>query len=100
MGGRVGGARQRTLAPTSKRAEQEAAQAASFAAPGMEAKTAIPTATWCSPAARPDAPPPPPPSQDQHAREVVPTVPPPPPSIAPPSPPPYPPSAPTYTPPP
>src|SRR5258708_35492020 len=97
---KVRAARQRTLAPTSKRAEQEAAQAASFAAPGMEAKAAIPTATWGPPAARPDAPPPPPPSQDQQAWEVGPTVPPPSPSMAPPSPPPYTPSAPTYAPPP
>jgi len=97
---KVRSARQRTLAPTSKRAEQEAAQAATFAAPGMEAKAAIPTATWGPPAARPDAPPPPPPSQEQQAWEVGPTVPPPPPSMAPPSPPPYTPSAPTYAPPP
>ena len=97
---KVRAARQRTLAPTSKRAEQEAAQAATFAAPGMEAKTAIPTATWGPPAARPDAPPPPPPPQEEQAWEVGPTVPPPPPSMAPPSPPPYTPSAPTYAPPP
>jgi len=99
---KVRAARQRTLAPTSKRAEQEAAQAATFAAPGMEAKTAIPTATWGPPAARPEEVPlpPPPPSQDQQAWEVGPTVPPPPPSMAPPSPPPYTASAPTYAPPP
>ncbi len=96
---KVRAARQRTLTPTSKRAEQEAAQAATFAAPGMEAKTAIPTATWGPTAARPDAPPPPPP-QEQQAWEVGPTVPPPPPSMAPPSPPPYKPTAPTYAPPP
>src|SRR5216684_2715926 len=72
---KVRAARQRTLAPTSKRAEQEAAQAASFAGPGMEAKTAIPTATWGPPAARPDAPPPQPPSQEQQAWEVGPTAP-------------------------
>ena len=97
---KVRAARQRTLAPSSKRAEQEAAQAATFAAPGMEAKTAIPTATWGPPAARPDAAQPPPPSQEQQAWEVGPTVPPPPPSMPPPSPPPYTPSAPTYAPPP
>ena len=97
---KVRAARQRTLTPTSKRAEQEAAQAATFAAPGMEAKTAIPTATWGPTAARPDAPPAPPPSQEEQAWEVGPTVPPPPPSMAPPSPPPYTPSAPTYAPPP
>lgn len=99
---KVRAARQRTLTPTSKRAEQEAAQAATFAAPGMEAKTAIPTATWGPPSARPDAPPPPPPppSQEQQAWEVGPTMPPPPPSMAPPSPPAYTPSAPTYAPPP
>src|SRR5216684_7429898 len=99
---KVRAARQRTLAPTSKHAEQEAAQAATFSAPGMEAKTAIPTATWGPPAARPDMPPPPPapPSQEQQAWEVGPTMPPPPPSMAPPSPPPYTPSAPTYAPPP
>jgi hypothetical protein len=102
---KVRAARQRTLTPTSKRAEQEAAQAAqaaTFAAPGMEAKSAIPTATWGPPAARPDAPPPPPPPppQEQQAWEVGPTVPPPPPSMAPPSPPAYAPSAPTYEPPP
>src|SRR5216684_1226013 len=68
---KVRAARQRTLAPTRKHAEQEAAQAATFAAPGMEAKTAIPTATWGAPAARPDmAPPPPPPPQEQQAWEV------------------------------
>ncbi len=94
---KVRAARQRTLAPTRKHAEQEAAQAATFAAPGMEAKTAIPTATWGAPAARPDmAPAPPPPPQEQQAWEVGPTVPPPPPSMAPPRPPPYEPSAPTY----
>jgi uncharacterized integral membrane protein len=98
---KVRAARQRSIAPTSKHAEQEAAQAATFAAPGMEAKTAIPTATWGPPAARPDmAPPPPPPPQEQQAWEVGPTVPPPPPSMAPPTPPPYTPSAPTYAPPP
>lgn len=101
---KVRAARQRTLAPTSKHSEQEAAQAAqaaTFAAPGMEAKTAIPTVTWGPPAARPEAPPPPPPlPQEQQAWEVGPTVPPPPPSMPPPSPPAYEPSAPTYAPPP
>ncbi len=94
---KVRAARQRTLAPASKHAEQEAAQAASFTGPGMEAKTAIPTATWGPPAARPEAPPPPPPEQQMW--EVGPTVPPPPPSMPPPSPPPYKPSEPAYTPP-
>src|SRR5229473_2473843 len=41
---KVRAARQRTLAPSSKHAEKEAEQ--TFAAPGMEAKTAAPTATW------------------------------------------------------
>src|SRR5258706_14592625 len=59
---KVRAARQRRLAPTSKRAEQEAAQAATFAAPGTEAKTPIPTPTWGPPPGRPtELPLPPPP---------------------------------------
>src|SRR5258708_23059876 len=95
---KVRSARQRTLAPTSKRAEQEAAQAATFAAPGMEAKTAIPTATWGAPAARPDAPPPPPPSPEQQSWNVGPTVPPPPPTMVTPRPTRTRPSVPSYSP--
>jgi hypothetical protein len=52
---KVRAARQRTLAPTSKHAEKEGEASAgqSFAAPGMEAKTAAPTATWGPPAVGP-----------------------------------------------
>src|SRR6267143_4023510 len=83
---KVRAARQRTLAPTSKHAEQEAAQAATFAAPGMEAKTAVPTATWGPPAVGPAIAPPPPPAPEM-TWDVGPTAPsapaPPPPTFAP-----------------
>jgi hypothetical protein len=99
---KVRAARQRTLAPTGRHAEKEAAPVEqAFTASGMEAKAAIPTATWGVPAPRPEAPPaPPPPSPPDQAWEVGPTVPPPPPSQPPPSPPPYRPQAPAYEPPP
>lgn len=93
---KVRAARQRTLAPTSKQAQANQPPQA-FAAPGMEAKEAIPTATWGPPTARPEPPPPPP---DQMAWEVGPTVPPPtmPPPTMPPSMPEPSPYAPTETP--
>ena len=94
---KVRAARQRTLAPTGKHPEGEAPQV--FVAPGMEAKTAVPTATWGPPTSAPAASPafPPPPAVEP-AWEVGPTVPPPP---APePSPPAYAPAEPAYTPPP
>ncbi|HEX9098625.1 MAG TPA: hypothetical protein VF956_03960, partial [Candidatus Dormibacteraeota bacterium] len=92
----------RTLAPTSKHAGKGEAPAEQlFAAPGMEAKTAVPTATW-----GPTASGPAPPVAPEMAWEVGPTAPstpaPPPPTFAP-SPPAYappPPSQPTYAPPP
>src|SRR5713101_6625300 len=63
---KVRAARQRTLAPTSKHPDK-AGQAPfdqTFAAPGMEAKTAVPTATWGPPAVGPaPAPAPPPPAE-------------------------------------
>jgi hypothetical protein len=105
---KVRAARQRTLAPTSKHADKEAQAAAeqSFAAPGMEAKTAAPTATWGPPAAGPAYPPPAPPSPAEMTWDVGPVAPaapaPPPPTFAP-APPAYtppPPSEPAYTPPP
>ena len=99
---KVRAARQRTLAPTGRHSEKdEAAQAEqAFTASDMEAKAAVPTATW-GPTARPEpqAPPPPPPPSSPQTWEVGPTVPPPPPSTPPPTPPPYKPSAPPYTPP-
>jgi len=94
---KVRAARQRTLAPTSKHAakESEAAVEQTFAAPGMEAKTAAPTATWGAPAAGPTYAPPPAPAPEMtwDVGSVAPTAPaPPPPTFAP--------SAPAYTPPP
>ena len=78
---KVRAARQRTLAPTSKRAEADAAEIQqAFTGPGMEAKAAIPTATWGPPTARPEAPPPPP---EQQVWEIGPTVPPPSPQATP-----------------
>src|SRR5216683_1688088 len=52
---KVRAARQRTLAPTGKHAgkEAEAQVEQTYAAPGMEAKTAAPTATWGPSAAGP-----------------------------------------------
>lgn len=101
---KVRAARQRTLAPTGRHPEKDEAASAeqAFTASGMEAKAAVPTATW-GPTARPEpqAPPPPPPPSPSSPQtwEVGPTVPPPPPSTPPPTPPPYKPSAPPYTPP-
>src|SRR4029077_482145 len=54
---KVRAARQRTLAPTSQHEKAEAAAGQTFAAPGMEAKTAAPTATWGPPTAGPAAAP-------------------------------------------
>jgi hypothetical protein len=90
---KVRAARQRTLAPTSKHAEKESAAAIdqSFAAPGMEAKTAAPTATWGPTAAGP-AQAPPPAEMTWDVGPVAPAAPPPPPTFAP--------SQPAYTPPP
>src|SRR5712691_12230894 len=58
---KVRAARQRTLAPTGKHAgkEGEAPAGQIFAAPGMEAKTAVPRATWGPSAAGPAATSPP-----------------------------------------
>src|SRR5229473_4742871 len=68
---KVRAARQRSLAPTSKSAGP--AQAAeTFAGPGMEAKAAIPTATWGPPTVGPAPTPPPPP---EPVWEVGPTTP-------------------------
>src|SRR5260370_17272370 len=87
-------ARQRTLAPTGKHSEKGAdAQAEqSFAAPGMEAKTAAPSATWGPTAAGPGPAPPP---QAEMTWDVGPALAPP----AAPAPPPFAPSAPAYSPP-
>jgi hypothetical protein len=102
---KVRAARQRTLAPTSKHSGKgEAPLEQTFAAPGMEAKTAVPTATWGTPAGGPASAPPPPPAGEM-TWDVGPTAPsaPPPPPIFAPAPPAYtppPPSEPAYTPPP
>jgi hypothetical protein len=103
---KVRAARQRTLAPTSKHAEKggEAAAEQAFAAPGMEAKTAVPTATWGPPPVG-AAPAPPPPPAPEMTWDTGPAVAPPPPfapaepAYAPP-PPPFAPPEPAYTPPP
>lgn len=94
---KVRAARQRTLAPGSKHAEKEAeAQGGqTFAAPGMEAKTAAPTATWGPTAAGP-GPAPPPSAPAEMTWDAGPAVAPPPA----PAPPPFAPSEPAYTPPP
>lgn len=78
---KVRAARQRTLAPTAKSAGPAQAPE-TFTGPGMEAKTAIPTATWGPPTVGP-APAPPP--EPQPIWEVGPTTPapPPPPQIMP-----------------
>ncbi len=91
---KVRAARQRTLAPGSKHAERgaEAQVDQSFAAPGMEAKTAAPTATW-GPTATGPGPAPPPSAPAEMTWDVGPAV-------APPAPPPFAPSEPAYTPPP
>jgi hypothetical protein len=104
---KVRAARQRTLAPTSKHDEKAAAALEqTFAAPGMEAKTAAPTATWGPPAAGPAPAPPAPPPPAEMKWDVGPVAPaapaPPPPTFAPAQPAyrPPPPSEPAYTPPP
>jgi hypothetical protein len=104
---KVRAARQRTLAPTSKHAEKggETAADQTFAAPGMEAKTAVPTATWGPPLAGPSPAPVPPPPAPEMTWDARPAVAPPPPfapaepAYAPP-PPPFAPPEPAYTPPP
>jgi len=93
---KVRAARQRTLAPGSRRERDDAQAAQAFAPPGMEQKGAAPTATW-GPTAPPDTAAPSPPQPQ--VWEVGPTVPPPPPSIPAPKPPPFEPSAPAYSPP-
>jgi hypothetical protein len=100
---KVRAARQRTLAPTGKHTEKDetAAAAPTLVAPGMEGKTAVPTATW-GPTAAPSTPPtfaPAPPAAEP-AWEVGPTVPPPPPFTPAPAPPPFAPAEPAYEPPP
>jgi uncharacterized integral membrane protein len=86
---KVRAARQRTLTPSGKQPEGAGAPAQEFIAPGMEGKTAIPTATWGPPAAGPAVAPPPPPPPSEQVWEIGPTVPPPP-SVPPPAPePPY-----------
>ena len=86
---KVRAARQRTLTPSGKHPEGAGAPAQEFIAPGMEGKTAIPTATWGPPAAGPAVAPPPPPPPSEQVWEIGPTVPPPP-SVPPPAPqPPY-----------
>jgi hypothetical protein len=94
---KVRAARQRTLAPTGKHAEKgaEAQFEQSFAAPGMEAKTAAPSATWGPTAAGP-GPAPPPQAPAEMTWDVGPAVAPPPA----PAPPPFAPSEPAYSPPP
>src|SRR5260370_40981542 len=98
---KVRAARQRTLAPTSKHSGKgvEAPLEQTFAAPGMEAKTAAPTATWGPPAAGPAIAPPPAPAGEM-TWDVGPAAPSAPPPIFPPAPPRYPPpppSQPAYT---
>jgi hypothetical protein len=89
---KVRAARQRTLAPGVKQLEKDDAAAAAaqqaFIAPGMEGKTAAPTATWGPTAVAPTQAPPPPamePMQppQEPAWEVGPTVPSPPSTSAP-----------------
>ncbi len=92
---KVRAARQRTLAPTGKHPEKgaEAQLEQSFAAPGMEAKTAAPSATWGPTAAGP-GPAPPPQAPAEMTWDVGPAV------VPPPAPPPFAPSEPAYSPPP
>jgi hypothetical protein len=87
---KVRAARQRTLAPGAKQLEKDDAAATAaqqaFIAPGMEGKTAVPTATWGPPAVTPTQPPPPVEPMPRPAEplwEVGPTVPSPPPTSAP-----------------
>ena len=100
---KVRAARQRTLAPTSKHVDKpgQAPFDQTFAAPGMEAKTAVPTATWGPPAVGPAAAPAPPPPAEM-TWDVGPAAPPAPPPFAPAEPvyAPPPPAEPAYTPPP
>ncbi len=93
---KVRAARQRTLAPTGKHAGKgaEAQVEQTFAAPGMEAKTAAPTATWGPTAAGP-GPAPSPQAPAEMTWDVGPAVAPP---FAP-APPPFAPSEPAYSPP-
>ena len=85
---KVRAARQRTLTPSGKHPEGADVPAQEFIAPGMEGKTAIPTATW-GPEAGPAIAPPPSPPPSEQVWEIGPTVPPPP-SVPPPAPePPY-----------
>jgi hypothetical protein len=79
---KVRAARQRTLAPGAKQLEKDDAAAAAaqqaFIAPGMEGKTAVPTATWGPTAVAPAPAPPtfePAPPPPEPAWEVGPTVP-------------------------
>lgn len=75
---KVRAARQRTLAPTSKSAAAPPAE--TFVTPGMEGKTAIPTATWGAPTVgpAPAAPPAPEPVWEVGPTTPAPSVPPPP----------------------
>src|SRR6267378_861845 len=75
---KVRAARQRTLTPSGKHPEGAGAPAQEFIAPGMEGKTAIPTATWGPPSAGPPVAPPQPPPPSEQVWEIGPTVPPPP----------------------
>ncbi len=103
---KVRAARQRTLAPSGRHSGKETTPAAEqdFSAPGMEGKTAAPTAMWGPPTSAPPAAPPPPAPPYQQPWEVGPTAPPPGPPAYEPAPgqPTYepPPSQPTYEPPP
>src|ERR1700704_1370716 len=78
---KVRAARQRTLAPGAKQLEKDDAAAAAqqaFIAPGMEGKTAVPTATWGPTAVAPTPAPPtfePAPPPPEPAWEVGPSVP-------------------------
>jgi len=76
---KVRAARQRTLAPSGRRGakEAEAEVPQEFAAPGMEGKTAVPTATWGAPSAPAPTFEPPPVAPSQQPWEVGPTAPPP-----------------------
>ena len=76
---KVRAARQRTLAPTGKSAESAQAPQ-TFVGAGMEAKTAIPTATWGAPTVgpAPAAPPAPEPVWEVGPTTPAPSVPPPP----------------------
>jgi hypothetical protein len=92
---KVRAARQRTLAPSGKHGgkESEAAVEQAFVAPGMESKTAVPTATWGPTVSGPAYASPPAPAGEM-TWDVGPVAP------AAPAPPPFAPSPPAYTPPP